>query len=96
MNAQRDECCCGPSGRTFARRCRGVAGWVVPASVLALMPKCPMCVAAYVAMGTGFGMSVSVASYLRTSMLALSALALVFLAAKTARRYWWAEGNVTS
>jgi hypothetical protein len=95
VNAQPDECCCGPSGRTFARRCRGVAGWVVPASVLALMPKCPMCVAAYVAMGTGFGMSVSAASYLRTSMLALSAIGLVYLAAKTARRYWRAEGNVT-
>ena len=96
MNAHYDECCCGPSGRTFARRCRSVAGWVVPASVLALMPKCPMCVAAYVAMGTGFGMSVSAASYLRTSMLALSAIGLVYLAAKTARRYWRAEGNVTS
>ena len=96
MNAHHDECCCGPAGRTFPRRCGGVAGWMVPASVLALMPKCPMCVAAYVAMGTGFGMSVPAASYLRTSMLAMSAIALVYLTATTVRRYWRAEGNVTS
>ena len=96
MNAHHDdECCCGPSGRTFAGRCRGVAGWVVPASVLALMPKCPMCVAAYVAAGTGLGMSVSAASYLRTSALALSVTELVYLAAKTLRHCWRAEGNMS-
>jgi hypothetical protein len=67
----------------------------LPASVLALMPKCPMCVAAYVAAGTGLGMSMSAAAYLRTSALALSVTALVYLAAKTVRR-WRAEGNVTS
>ena len=96
MNLPPDECCCGPTGRRFARRCGRVAGWAVPASVLALMPKCPMCVAAYVAMGTGFGVSVSLASYVRTSALALSVAALLYLTVRTVRRCWRAEGNVTS
>ena len=59
---------------------------MVPGAVLALMPKCPACVAAYVAVATGFGMSVSAAAYVRTSALALSVAALLYLAARTALR----------
>ena len=90
MNARHDECCCGPSGRTFARRCRGAGGWVVPASVLALMPKCPMCVAAYVAAGTGLGMSMSAAAYLRTAAITACVATLLYLAARSVRRRWLA------
>ena len=87
MNAHDDdECCCGPSGRTLARRCRGVAGWIVPASVLALMPKCPACVAAYVAVATGLGVSVTFAAYLRSSAIVLCVLALLYLTARAIRR----------
>jgi len=39
--------------------------WLLPASVLALMPKCPMCVAGYIALGTGLGVSVPLAGQLR-------------------------------
>lgn len=51
--------------RTFARRCLGVLGWVVPSATLALMPKCPACVVAYIALLTGFGISLATATYLR-------------------------------
>ena len=74
--------CCSSSRPTLARRCAGAAGGAVAASVLALMPKCPACVAAYVAAASGVGISVSAASQLRTGALAVSAASLACLAAR--------------
>jgi hypothetical protein len=53
------------------------AGMILPATLLALMPKCPMCLAAYVALCTGFTMSCSSAHLL---MRALVVLCVVMLA----------------
>jgi hypothetical protein len=76
--------CCRP-GATVARRCAGAAGWALPASALALLPKCPACVAAYVAAGTGIGISASTASYLRTVAIILCVASLLYVAAKAVR-----------
>jgi hypothetical protein len=79
--------CCSTSRPTLARRCAGAAGWIGPGAVLALMPKCPACVAAYVAIGTGVGISVSAASYLRSGAIALSIVSLAYLAVRTIWRF---------
>ena len=72
---------------TVARRGGEVAGWVVPTAVLAIIPKCPACVAAYVAMATGVGISLPAASHLRTSLIVLCATSLICVAARLAMRF---------
>ena len=52
-------------------RVRGAAGWILPGALLALMPKCPLCLAAYVALGTGITMSGSSAHILMRALTAL-------------------------
>lgn len=71
---------------SWARRGLEIGEWMVPSIMLALMPKCPACVAAYIAIGTGIGISMPTATYLRVTVVILCVASLVFLAARRARR----------
>jgi hypothetical protein len=77
-------------------RWRRFAGWIapaVPATLLAIMPKCPMCLAAYVTLIAGIGLSAQAATALRVALIALCVASLTFL---LARRLRWLAGKWNS
>ncbi|WP_342190208.1 hypothetical protein Pla52nx_003973 [Stieleria varia] len=65
---------------------REFLAWIVPAAMLAFAPKCPACLAAYVALWTGLGLSLSTAATLRWAMILLCAAFLLFLSVKRLSR----------
>jgi hypothetical protein len=71
-----------PNG-VFRRIWRGIQ-WAFPAALLVLMPKCPLCVAAYVALFTGVGVSVSTARWIQILLVVLCLTSLAYLVV----RYW--------
>jgi hypothetical protein len=70
----------------FLRRVwRGIQ-WAFPATLLVLIPKCPMCVVAYVAIFSGIGITVSTARWIQILMLMFCLTSLAYLAVKHWRR----------
>jgi hypothetical protein len=65
-------------------RCRDVAGVIVPGVLLALIPKCPACLAGYVAVATGVGLTFTTAEGLRAVLMGLCGAALGVFAWR-----WW-------
>jgi hypothetical protein len=75
-------CCTAAGDRKPPKRARPVRevfAWALPSAVLVLVPKCPACLAAYVAVWTGLGLSLSAATYLRWALLFLCVASLLFL-----------------
>ena len=80
---EHQQCCAGRSRPPASRgRLGGWAGWLGSAAGLALMPKCPACLAAYVMLWTGLGLSFSAAAYLRWGLLILCVASLLYLLVK--------------
>ncbi|WAC21745.1 hypothetical protein OVA24_10145 [Luteolibacter sp. SL250] len=69
--------CCGcrpPRWRGAGR----AASWLLPAALLAAIPKCPVCLAAYIALFTGIICPAGTASLLRHAVVAVC-VALLFI-----------------
>jgi len=78
-------CCDAAIGRKtprWVRSVREILAWVCPSAILLLVPKCPVCLAAYVTIWTGLGLSLSTATYLRWVLLLLCIGSLLFLIVK--------------
>ena len=64
--------------RTMFKRIFDSIRCVVPGAVLILLPKCPVCMAAWISVATGFGITVSAAGYLRISMIIVCVATLLY------------------
>jgi len=71
----------------YGRRYVGAASWVLPGATLALIPKCPMCLAAYIAMFSGVALPFSTAAILRWTLIAICAGALAYLGLRKLQRF---------
>jgi len=70
----------------FVGRGFQLVNWLVPGMILAVVPKCPMCFAAYAAGVTGLGMSISTATYVRLLLVTVCLGSLIYLVATSMRR----------
>lgn len=64
----------------------GVAEGLVPGILLLLLPKCPVCLAAYLALGMGIGVSLATATYLRMVLVTLCVSALSYFVLNCVRQ----------
>jgi hypothetical protein len=93
--------CCGTGSGRRARQDRAagtrprpdrrsrfeIAGCLASAVVLTLLPKCPACLAAYVAIGIGVALSGPVAVHLRVTLVILCLGSMSYLGARALRRH---------
>jgi hypothetical protein len=75
--------CCEaqPAARrgSVARPWRSAGACVGSGTMLVLLPKCPVCIAAYLAVWTGAGIAAPIAGHLRLAMVAIFFASLAFL-----------------
>jgi hypothetical protein len=69
---------CDDQSPVIRKRLKWV-GFLLPGATLFLLPKCPACLAAYIAVGTGLSMSIPAASGLQAILIGLSVGSLLWL-----------------
>lgn len=81
------QCCTGegPSSR-LARLLSGAAACILPGAALVLLPKCPLCVAAWVTVVTGIGIPAAAAARVRGLLVVLWVAAVALAAVQFIRR----------
>lgn len=89
--------CCGmnpvsptpaSAASNFLRRSGRWAAWSVPSAGLALMPKCPVCLAGYIAVATGIGVPVAAAAWVRWGLMVVCIGSLAYLVVRRIRGMW--------
>ena len=71
--------------RTFAQHFLRIVSPIASTIALALLPKCPVCFAAYLMMATGISISVEAAVSLRAFLVVLCVSSLVLLGRRHVR-----------
>ncbi len=80
-------CCVGErTSRGLAGRLSKAAASIVPGALLVLLPKCPLCLAAWLTVATGAGFSAAGAAWVRGMILLFWVAALALVATPIIRR----------
>ena len=74
--------CC--KGETATRR---LASGIMPAALLVLLPKCPLCLAAWIAAATGVALPAFLAPWTKVMLLAIVAIVAVWNAFRGVTRH---------
>ena len=81
------ECCAGrPALLRLARRLSTGAASILPGTLLVLLPKCPLCLAAWLTVVTGISFSATAAAWLRGTVVMFSVVAVAVAATAVIRR----------
>ena len=81
------QCCTGEApSRRLARRLSKVSASVLPGAVLVLLPKCPLCLAAWLTVVTGVGFPAAAAARVRGLIVIFWVAAVALAVARIVRR----------
>ena len=81
------QCCTGEgTSSRLARRLSGAAACILPGAALVVLPKCPLCLAAWLTIVTGIGLPAAVAARLHGLLVAFWAAAVALAAVQLIRR----------
>jgi len=74
------QCCCvgGRTSNRLARRFSRVTASILPGALLVLLPKCPLCLAAWLTVATGIGFSAAGAAWVCGVLVALWVAGVAF------------------
>jgi hypothetical protein len=75
----------GSTRRTGLARISTLSSWIGPSALLVLLPKCPMCLAAYLALA-GIGVSTAAAAGVRVGVIVLCLSILAYRLARAGVR----------
>ena len=82
------QCCVGgAASRRLARRISRAAASVLPGTALVLLPKCPLCLAAWLTAATGIGFSAAGAKWASATLVVFWIAALLLVAIPIVRRF---------
>jgi hypothetical protein len=89
------QCCAGgPASRRLARRLSTTAASILPGAVLVVLPKCPLCLAAWLTVVTGVGFSAAGAAWVRGMLVVFWVAAVALAAAPIVRRRAFGRATV--
>ncbi|HEY3456586.1 MAG TPA: hypothetical protein VGK64_18550 [Bryobacteraceae bacterium] len=82
------QCCMGgAASRRLARRLSRAAASILPGAAVVLLPKCPLCLAAWLTAATGIGFSAAGATWARGALVMFWIAVLLLVVMSIVRRF---------